>query len=105
LAFKHKDLKNLFKNYGKIEKVWFRSVPVEQNKLGKKANFILQKYNEDADSMNGYVKFEDKLSAEQACGLNGTKVDEHTLRVFLCLDDNLDYDTTIFIGNLPLDIK
>lgn len=55
--------------------------------------------------MNGYVKFAEKASAEQACRLNGTKVDEHTLRVFLCLEDNLDYETTIFIGNLPLDIR
>jgi len=38
-------------------KVWFRSIPVEQNKLGKKANLILKQYQDDADSMNGYVKF------------------------------------------------
>jgi hypothetical protein len=55
--------------------------------------------------MNGYVKFEEKASAEQACRLNGIKVEEHTLRVFLCLDENLDYETTIFVGNLPLDVR
>lgn len=37
--------------------------------------------------------------------MNGRKVEEHTLRVSLCLDDNLDYETTVFIGNLHLDIK
>ena len=42
--------------------------------------------------MNGYVKFQEKSSAEAACKVNGVKVDDnHTLRVFLCLDDNLDY--------------
>ncbi len=42
--------------------------------------------------MNGYVRFENKSEAESACKANGTKVDDsHTLRVFLCLDDNLDY--------------
>lgn len=95
----------MFKECGKIEKVWFRSVPVEQNKLGKKANFILGKYQEDADSMNGYVRFSEKQDAEKACKLNGTVIQDHTLRVFLCLDDNMDYETTIFVGNLPLDVK
>lgn len=37
--------------------------------------------------------------------MNGSKVDDHTLRVSLCLDDNLDYETTIFVGNLPLDVR
>lgn len=41
--------------------------------------------------MNGYVRFSNKEEAEQACKLNGTVVQEHTLRVFLCLDDNMDY--------------
>lgn len=42
--------------------------------------------------MNGYVRFVEKREAESACRVNGVKVDdEHTLRVFLCLDDNLDY--------------
>jgi nucleolar protein 12 len=105
VSLAHKDLKRLFASCGKIEKVWFRSVPVEQNKLGKKANFILGKYSEGADSMNGYVRFAEKSQAEQACGMNGTVVGDHTLRVFLCLDDNMDYETTIFVGNLPLDVR
>jgi hypothetical protein len=46
-----------FNKYGKIEKVWFRSIPVEENKIGKKASHILKKYIEGADSMNAYVKF------------------------------------------------
>lgn len=74
LSFKQKDLRNMFSQYGTIEKIWFRSVPVEQNKLGKKASFILKKYAEGADSMNAYVRFAEKASAEQACRLNGAKV-------------------------------
>ena len=80
-------------------------MPVEQNKYRKKANCILKKFQEGADSKNAYVKYEKKESAEKACEVNGRKVDSHTLRVSLCLDDNLDYDTSLFIGNLPLDIK
>lgn len=77
-------------------------MPVEHNKLGPKANYILKNYAEGADSMNAYVRFSEKEAAEKACSVNGIKVEEHTLRVFLCLDDNLDYETTIFVGNLPL---
>jgi hypothetical protein len=98
-------LKALFKKYGEIEKIWFRSVPVEQNKMGKKANFVLKKYAEGAESMNGYVKFRELESAKAACELNGTLLDNLTIRVFLCLEDNVDTETTIFIGNLPLDVK
>jgi len=42
-------------------------VPVEQNKLGTKANFILKNYTEGADSMNAYVRFSEKAAAEKAC--------------------------------------
>ena len=52
-----KDLKKLFGQWGKIDKVWFRSVPVEANKKSKKANFILGNLKEGADAMNCYVKF------------------------------------------------
>lgn len=38
--------------------------------------------------MNGYVRFADVESAEKAVAVNGKKVEEHTLRVSLCLDDN-----------------
>lgn len=105
LNISRKHLKKFFQDYGKITKVWFRSVPVEQNKMGKKANCVLKQFQEGADSMNAYVKFEKKEAAEKACAANGTRVEEHTLRVSLCLDNNIDYDKTIFVGNLPLDIK
>jgi RNA recognition motif-containing protein len=65
----------------------------------------LKKYQEGADSMNGYVKFADVESAEKAVAANGKTVDEHTLRVSLCLDNNEDYQTTVFVGNLPFDVK
>jgi nucleolar protein 12 len=101
-----KEVRKIFAQYGKINKIWFRSIPVTQeSKLKRKANCILKQYQEGADSKNAYVKFEERESAEKACAVNGLKVEEHTLRVSLCLDDNLDYETTVFVGNLPLDIK
>ena len=37
--------------------------------------------------------------------MNGTKLGDNTLRVFPCLEDTLDYDCSVFVGNLPYDIK
>lgn len=51
-------MKKIFSQYGKISKVWFRSVPVEQTKLKRKANIILKNYQDGADSKNAYIKFE-----------------------------------------------
>jgi hypothetical protein len=58
LSQNHNNLKKIFGQYGKISKVWFRSIPVEQTKLKRKANCILKNYQEGADSKNAYVKFE-----------------------------------------------
>lgn len=58
LQTKHNELKNLFSKYGKVEKVWFRSIPVEVNKMGRKASHVLKKYIEGANVMNAYVRFE-----------------------------------------------
>ena len=38
-----KDIKGLLQPFGEVEKVWFRSIPVEQSKIGPKAAFILKK--------------------------------------------------------------
>lgn len=72
--------------------------------MGIKASHILKKYVEGAESMNAYVKFTNLKSAEEACSLNGTKLGGLTLRVSLCTVKELDYKTTIFVGNLPLNI-
>lgn len=50
-------MKLFFSKYGTVVKVWFRSIPVEESKLPRKAKHILKKYQEGADSMNAYVKF------------------------------------------------
>lgn len=57
LTSTHKSIKKFFEPYGKVLKVWFRSIPVEQSKIPKKGLHILKKYQEGADSMNAYVKF------------------------------------------------
>jgi hypothetical protein len=43
ISFKQKELEKVFEKFGAVDKVWFRSVPVESNKMGPKASFILKK--------------------------------------------------------------
>jgi len=45
ISFKQKELQKVFDRFGAVDKVWFRSVPVESNKMGPKASFILKKVN------------------------------------------------------------
>lgn len=42
VTMKQKDLARLFGRCGEVEKVWFRSIPVERGKMGPKASFILK---------------------------------------------------------------
>lgn len=55
--------------------------------------------------MNAYVKYEKIEEAAAACAANGEKIGDNNIRVTLCKEYDLDYETTIFIGNLPRKIK
>lgn len=67
LSATHASIKKFFEKYGKVEKVWFRSIPVEQSKIPKKGLHIMKKYQEGADSMNAYVRFFNEADAVSAC--------------------------------------
>jgi len=96
-----KHLQKHFKECGKIEKIWFRSVPVEEGKIPTKAAVIMKKYAKDAAGKNAYVLFSTKEEAEKALDLNGSKIQNNTLRVDTAIRKQFDYTKTIFIGNLP----
>ena len=84
LTSNHKEIKKYFSQFGVVVKVWFRSIPTQVGKLPKKAAHILKKYQEGANSMNAYVKFEDIDAAKNACRMNGQKIGEHNIRVTMC---------------------
>ena len=42
--------------------------------MGKRANVVLKKFQDSADSMNAYVKFSTTAEAEKACQANGVKM-------------------------------
>ena len=60
-----KQLAKLFKGVGKVEKVWFRSICVDQenSKAPNRAKIIQQKWGENKDSKNAYVLYENELAA------------------------------------------
>lgn len=55
--------------------------------------------------MNAYARFEDISSIEKALVLNGRLFNELTIRVTAADNKELDYEKTIFVGNLPFDTK
>ena len=54
-----KQLKKLFAEYGKIEKIWFRSVAtILDSKMPLKAKVILKEFSDQKDNKNAYVLYE-----------------------------------------------
>lgn len=98
-----KKLKNLFKKYGNIESIRFRSVAFSKN-LPKKIAFITKEFHPERDCLNAYIVFENKESAEKALELNGSLFNEKHMRVDLeGRDKKLDEKKSVFVGNLAFD--
>jgi len=98
-----KKLKALFKPYGDIESIRFRSVAFSKN-LPKKIAFITKELHPERDCLNAYIVFKDKESAQNAIELNGTLFNEKHIRVDLeGKDKKLDEKKSVFVGNLAFD--
>lgn len=101
-----KYIEKLFGKHGDVEKVWFRSIALEhETKLPQKAKIIQQKYGEQKDNKNAYVLYKTKEQALKATKeLNQIVVGDKHIRVDLdgkTEDEKNDFETSIFIGNLP----
>ncbi|EGW03326.1 RNA-binding protein 34 [Cricetulus griseus] len=71
-----KKLKSLFKEYGQIESVRFRSVMPAEGTLTKKLAAIKRKFHPDQKSINAYVVFKDESAATKALQRNGAQIEE-----------------------------
>lgn len=73
LETKKEDIVKFFSKYGKIDKLWIRSLPIDpESKLPIKAAAILRKFKEDKNlTKTCYVLFENKESAEKSLESNG----------------------------------
>ncbi|CAD8206408.1 unnamed protein product [Paramecium octaurelia] len=108
---KKNDMRKLFTQYGEIEKVWFRSIPVDRKtkkenvKLPVRAAVLMGKIQEGAQSQNCYILFKDVKSAKSATQQDGQLFMNLHLRCTLEGQKKKDHIKTAFVGNLPFDIE
>jgi len=102
---RHWDIKKAFNEFGQIESIRFRSIPVADPKLSRRVIFITKNFHENRDSMNAYVVFKSKESAEKALAFNGKTIGEKHIRVDLAGSKKENTRLSVFVGNLPLDVE
>lgn len=100
-----KNFKKLFKEFGKIDSIRFRSISFGES-LPRKVSFAKKSLHESRDSVNAYVVFAEKLASLAAKKLNATVFENHHLRVdHVAHPAPKDNKRTIFVGNLDFEEK
>ncbi|XP_030947955.1 RNA-binding protein 34 [Quercus lobata] len=115
LKIKKKALIKEFKQFGEIESVRIRSVPVLDTKLPRKGAILSKKINEAADCVHAYIVFKTEESAQASLSHNMAAVAGNHIRVDRAcpprkklkgeIGSLYDSKRTIFVGNLPYDVK
>lgn len=115
LKIKKKVLMKEFGSFGEVESVRIRSVPVADSATPRKAAIIKNKLNDNADSVNAYIVFKSEESAQASLAHNMAMVGGRHIRVDRACpprkkmkgDNSALYDNkrTVFVGNLPFDVK
>ncbi|KAG7532433.1 RNA recognition motif domain [Arabidopsis thaliana x Arabidopsis arenosa] len=116
LKVKKKVILKEFSKFGEVESVRIRSVPIVDSKRTRKGAIMLKQINEKASSVHAYVVFETEKSAEASLAHNMSLIDGNHVRVDRACpprkkqkgqDDTHLYDPkrTVFMGNLPFDVK
>ncbi|XP_010481405.1 PREDICTED: RNA-binding protein 34-like [Camelina sativa] len=116
LKVKKKVILKEFSKFGVVESVRIRSVPIVDSKRTRKGAIMLKQINEKASSVHAYVVFETEQSAEASLAHNMSLIDGNHVRVDRACpprkkqkgqDDTHLYDPkrTVFMGNLPFDVK
>ncbi|NXI70508.1 RBM34 protein, partial [Anseranas semipalmata] len=100
-------LKSLFKEYGQIESIRFRSVVPAEDTLSKKLAAIKRKIHPNMKYINAYVVFKEECDAIKALKKNGTEIASgFHIRVDIASKNSLhDNKRSIFLGNLSYDIS
>ncbi|NWI18998.1 RBM34 protein, partial [Crypturellus soui] len=100
-------LKSLFKEYGQIESIRFRSVVPAEDTLSKKLAAIKRKVHPNMKYINAYVVFKEECDAIKALKKNGTQIASgFHIRVDLASENSShDNKRSIFLGNLSYDIS
>lgn len=109
ISMDQKAIIKLFKEYGKVESVRIRSIPIagmkvdkagDQN-LVKKVSAVRHTFGDQKSSFNAYVVFEDAASVEPALVENNRVIDNRHIRVDRMNPTLFDTQRSLFIGNLP----
>ncbi|KAF9623868.1 hypothetical protein IFM89_005636 [Coptis chinensis] len=115
LKVKKKVLLKEFSKFGDVESVRIRSVPIVDSKTPRKGAIMKGKINESVDSVHAYIVFKDEKSAQASLSHNMAMLGGNHIRVDnacpprkkLKADSAPVYDNkrTVFVGNLPFDVK
>ncbi|XP_053687169.1 RNA-binding protein 34-like [Sabethes cyaneus] len=93
---KKSTLKQMFKSFGKILTIRFRTLDGEV--------LLKKKDRETAKALNCYIRFQTKDEALAACAMNGHIFDGHHLRVSLQSQKQIGHHaSTVFVGNIHRD--
>ncbi|KAF1875361.1 hypothetical protein Lal_00007977 [Lupinus albus] len=115
LKVKKKTLLNEFKKFGEVESVRIRSVPIQDTKKPRKGAILAKKIKDDGDNVHAYIVFKTEESAQASLSHNMAVVEGNHIRVDRACpprkkqkgESALLYDNkrTVFVGNLPCDVK
>lgn len=104
-----------FSQYGSVESVRLRSVPLLDTKIPRKGAIIKGQVNEAINSQHAYIVFEEASHANAALAHNMEEFNGNHIRVDAAHaphgtvkgNSALSYDHTrsIFVGNIPFDVK
>lgn len=104
-----KALKNLFSTFGEIEFIRYKGLETDKARIFSEKTNKLLSARYAADSVPGFIVFKDKQSAVQALSLSGSLFKGHHITVDFAVSPGTkklyDEKRSIFIGNLPFDIK
>ncbi|EGT49293.1 hypothetical protein CAEBREN_16941 [Caenorhabditis brenneri] len=106
LTMNEKSVRRIFSDFGTVSSVRMRNLIPINEKLSKRVTHLSGKLNDKQSSLTFYVKFENEESVENALKYNGTKLEDHVVRVDKVGNKKKDFgkDLAIFVGNLPFEI-
>ncbi|NXR61691.1 RBM34 protein, partial [Rhadina sibilatrix] len=100
-------VKSLFKKYGQIQSIRFRSLIPAEDTVSKKVAAIKHKVHPNAKFVNAYVVFKEECDAQKALKENGTEIASgfHIRVDTASKTSSHDNKRSVFLGNLPYDIQ
>ncbi|KAK1307179.1 hypothetical protein QJS10_CPA10g01184 [Acorus calamus] len=117
LKTKRKTLLKEFGGFGEVESVRFRSVPINVNesKVPRKGAIIRGELNDIVNSVHAYIVYKEERAAQASLSHNMATIGGNHIRVDMACPPRkklkgeaaplYDHKRTVFVGNLPFDVK